>query len=173
MKTQKTILVDMDGVLADIYPSYLKTLREDYQRYLTLDDCMGVGERVLLPDIENMLNKNHVFRHLPVMPGSIEGLRYLNEKYQVVIVSSATEFPNCLNDKQAWLQENFPFIHWEQMIFCGIKNRIMGDIMIDDHPKNLLRFPGQRIIFTQPHNCYEQHESYHRVQHWHDIMKLL
>ena len=59
------------------------------------------------------------------------------------------------------------------MIFCGSKDSIKGDIMIDDHPKNLSKFEGKRILFTQPHNVYSHDESYHRVSGWKDIMDIL
>ena len=103
----------------------------------------------------------------------MKGLKYLNDKYKVLIVSSATEFPNSLTEKQRWLNEYFPFITWEQMIFCGRKDSIQGDIMIDDHPKNLRTFGGRRILFTQPHNMCIDEASYQRVSGWEEIMNLL
>ena len=82
------------------------------------------------------------------MADCIEGLKYLNDKYNVLIVSSATEFPGSLIEKQEWLNEHFPFITWQQMIFCGRKDSIKGDIMIDDHPKNLSFFSGVKVLCT-------------------------
>ena len=105
------------------------------------------------------------------MPDAIETLEYLNNKYEVIIVSSATEFPGCIDDKQKWLNKHFPFIKWEQMVFCGKKHMINGDIMIDDHPKNLDTFNGDKIIFTQPHNV-DQH-NYTRINNWKEIYKIL
>jgi len=104
---------------------------------------------------------------------SIEGLSYLNDKHNVLIVSSATEFPDSMNEKLAWLNEFFPFISWKQMIFCGSKESIRGDVMIDDHAKNLSFFDGRRILFTQPHNVYVQDDSFERVSTWKDIMNIL
>ncbi|MEG7769311.1 5'-3'-deoxyribonucleotidase, partial [Listeria monocytogenes] len=70
-------------------------------------------------------------------------LRRLNSLYEVFIVSAATEFPQSLTEKQAWLNEHFPFITWQQMVFCGSKTIINADIMIDDHFKNLDHFNGK------------------------------
>ena len=173
MKNKQTILVDMDGVLADVYQSYFKYIKETRNEILTEADCMGKEERTMFPDIITMLTNNHFFRHVPVMKDSIDGLRYLNNKYNVVIVSSATEFPNCMDDKQAWLNEHFPFIAWQQMIFCGSKTHVRGDIMIDDHPKNLSHFDGKRIIFNQPHNSLIKDSSYIRVNGWKEIQEIL
>lgn len=107
------------------------------------------------------------------MTGSVEGLQYLNKKYDVLIVSSATEFLNCLDDKQAWLKEHFPFISWRQLIFCGKKDSTTGNIMLDDHPKNLSYFQGERYIFTQPRNINIENSTYNRVYNWEEIMENL
>jgi len=56
------------------------------------------------------------------------------------------------------------------MIFCGRKDSIKGDIMIDDHPKNLRVSDGEKYIFTQPHNIFIT--DYKRVNSWNEIMTL-
>lgn len=114
------------------------------------------------------------FRTAPVIDGSIEGLKYLNDKYNVLIVSSATEFPQSLTEKVDWLNEYYPFISWKQIILCGEKKSIRGNIMIDDHPKNLDFFEGgERIIFTQPHNTLIESDHYTRINSWKEIMNIL
>lgn len=107
------------------------------------------------------------------MDRSVEGLDYLNRKYEVIILSSATEFPQSLMEKELWLNEHYSFISWEQMIFCGRKDVVQGDIMIDDHPKNLNLFSGERIIFTQPHNINVEVPESKRVFNWDNIMDIL
>ncbi len=59
------------------------------------------------------------------------------------------------------------------MIFCGSKESICGDIMIDDHVKNLRFFDGQKILFTQPHNVFIHDISLKRVNNWKEIMEIL
>lgn len=56
------------------------------------------------------------------------------------------------------------------MIFCGEKKAITGNIMIDDHDKNLKFFDGERILLTQPHNVGIEEKSYTRVRSWDEIM---
>jgi len=58
------------------------------------------------------------------------------------------------------------------MIFCGKKDSIKGDIMIDDHPKNLKNFDGEKILFTQPHNSLIVDEGYKRVESWKQIVEI-
>jgi len=171
MKSQ--VLVDMDGVLADVYAHLTHLEYKESGIKLNKEDLYGKLEDMAFPSFEKLVNSKGFFRTAPLISDSVEGLRYLNDKYDVLIVSSATEFPGCMNDKQAWLNEHFPFITWKQMIFCGSKSSIKGDIMIDDHLKNLRGFDGKKVLFTQPHNVYVHDNDYHRVSNWKDIMNIL
>lgn len=170
---KKKVLVDMDGVLADVYAHFIDLEYKESGTRLELKDLYGRLEERVFPSFYKHVNSRGFFRTVPLIEGSVDGLKYLNDKYEVVIVSSATEFDNCLNDKREWLIEYFPFISWKQMIFCGSKEYIPGDIMIDDHLKNLSIFGGRRILFTQPHNVYAHDNSYERVFGWEDIIKKL
>lgn len=170
---RKKILVDMDGVLADVYAQFINFEYRDTGIKKDLEQLKGITEAEAFPLHHEHLNSQGFFGTAPLIEGSVEGLRYLNEKYDILIVSSATEFPSSLRDKYDWLQKYFPFITWKQMIFCGKKDSIKGDIMIDDHSKNLDFFEGRRILFTQPQNALLECDSYERVNSWHDIMDLL
>ncbi len=170
MKLQ--ILVDMDGVLADVYAQFIALEYRDSGILLNRESLRGKTEAEAFPSFDKHVRSEGFFRTVPVIPDSIEGLKYLNDRYKVLIVSSATEFPRSLIEKQEWLNEYFPFITWEQMIFCGRKDSIKGDIMIDDHPKNLLTFSGKRILFPQPHNACIENDSFHKVSGWKEIMKI-
>lgn len=169
----KVVLVDMDGVLADIHAHMVL---EEYKRSgvkIDLNEIHGMLEDEAFPSFYEMIHSVGFFRSAPVVKDSVEGLRYLNDKYKVLVVSSATEFPNSLNEKHAWLNEHYPFISWKQMIFCGSKANIKGDIMIDDHSKNLLTFEGRKILFTQPHNSCIDASAYERVYAWKEIKEIL
>lgn len=168
---KKQILVDMDGVLADVYAQYIRFEYQHTGRLLRIEEMDGKPENEL-PSFFRYVRMSGFFRTAPVMPGSLEGLRFLNDRFRVLIVSSATEFPQSLTEKQAWLNEHFPFITWQQMIFCGSKDCIQGDIMIDDHPKNLCHFAGRRIMFSQPHNTDSVVTNCIRVAGWKEIVSL-
>lgn len=122
----KHILVDMDGVLADIYPHFIAMEYKESGIKLDATKLDGMLEAEAFPSFYKLVNRPGFFRTVPVIANSIEGLKYLNDKYNVTIVSSATEFPNSLLDKQAWLNEHYPFITWQQMIFCGSKKKYKG-----------------------------------------------
>lgn len=169
----KQVLVDMDGVLADVYARFIGMELEETGTSLDMKSLYGKIEAEAFPNYEKHVRSKGFFRKAPVVPDSIQGLSYLNEKYKVLIVSSATEFPDSLKEKLEWLNEYYPFIGWEQMIFCGKKDSIKGDIMIDDHPKNLDYFDGRKILFSQPHNMYAPDSHYTRVSGWKQIREIL
>ncbi|MDR3142567.1 MAG: 5'(3')-deoxyribonucleotidase [Tannerellaceae bacterium] len=169
----KRILVDMDGVLADVYSQFLKLEADETGVLRNRDETNGKLESEAFPFYEKHVRSKGFFRTVPVMKGSVEGLEYLNGKYEIIILSSATEFPQSLSEKELWLNEYYPFIDWTQMVFCGRKDVVSGDIMIDDHPKNLNFFPGEKIIFTQPHNIRLIVPNCKRASDWDEIVKML
>ena len=169
---KKRILVDMDGVLADVYSRFFDLHEEESGQRLSVKDIAGLLEAEAFPNQLKWVTTPGFFRNVPVMPGSREGLKRLNDNFKVIVVSLATEFPHSLTDKQLWLHEHFPFISWQQIVFCGSKDIIRADIMIDDHLKNLDNFKGETYIFTQPHNMLVN-TRHMRVDSWLDIEKIL
>jgi 5'-nucleotidase len=167
------LLVDMDGVLADIYPQYIKFEESESGIKHTLESLKGISEAEAFKNLRKYLFSQGFFGGAPVIRGSYEALFKLNSKYELYVVSSATEFPQSLPEKYAWLRENFPFIGWQQMVFCGSKAVVQGDIMIDDHFKNLDLFKGRTILYTQPHNDGLPDKHHTRVRSWEEILTLL
>jgi 5'-nucleotidase len=170
---KKQLLVDMDGVLADIYAQYIRYETAESGRTQKVEDLYGIPEDKAFVNCEKYVRMRGFFRHAPVIRGSVEGLKYLNDQYRVFVVSSATEYPQSLEEKFDWLTEHFPFISWKQMIFCGSKAPIKGDIMVDDHLKNLDLFEGKTILFTQPHNFKAASPKHIRAHNWEDLLHML
>lgn len=169
----KRLAIDMDGVLADVYSQFIRMHAKEFGKELLLADLEGKTEAEAFPGLLKHVNSKGFFRDAPLIEGCQEQLRKLNEKYKVFIVSAAMEFPGGLTEKQSWLNEHFPFITWRQMIFCGSKEIINCDIMIDDHFKNLDYFSGETILFTQPHNKLANSKHHKRVSSWEEIASML
>lgn len=163
----------MDGVLVDIYATFFELHEQETGQRLNIKDIAGLLEEEAFQNQRRWVSTPGFFRNLPVMQGSHEALMKLKDLYKIIVVSLATEFPYCLTDKQFWLHDNFPFISWKQIVFCGDKNIIKADIIIDDHFKNLDHFKGRTILFTQPHNMMIRDSRHTRVSSWAEIEKLL
>lgn len=169
----KRILVDMDGVLADVYTRFFELYEQETGQRKTMKEITGIKEGEAFPEVTRWVETPGFFRTLPLIPDSQRVLKLLNDTYEVIVVSMATEYPASLTDKQLWLNEHFPFISWRQVVFCGNKNLIRADLMIDDHFKNLDNFDGETIMFLQPHNVNSTDHHHTKVSSWADIEKLL
>ncbi len=171
---RKRVLIDMDHVMADITSQFVEYYGRATGEVISKDQLWGKPEDLAFPKpelIRQFLHTPGFFRTAKVIAGSQEVIAELNKYYDVFIVSAAMEFPQSLIEKYEWLQEHFPFIHWQQIILCGSKRPVTGDYMIDDHLKNLDYFNGERLLFTATHNS--QVEGYTRVNNWHEVHQLL
>lgn len=169
----KRIAVDMDGVLADVYSQFVKLHAEENGVKIPPEELVGKTEGEAFPDVLKFVNSPGFFRNAPLMKDCRQVLEQIHNKYHLYIVSAALEFPNSLMEKQSWLNEHFPFISWKQIVFCGSKEIINADIMIDDHFKNLDFFTGETILYTQPHNQLTNSGNHHRVNSWKEIEEYL
>jgi 5'-nucleotidase len=169
----KSISVDMDGVLANVYSQFISMHAAEFGKIFSLEEVNGRPEASVFPHERKYVNSPGFFRNAPVIQDSQRILEQLNDRYKIFIVSAAMEFPNSLLEKQAWLNEHFPFISWQQMVFCGDKRIIKAAIMIDDHFKNLDHFEGETILFSQPHNILADPGKHKRVNSWKEIESML
>lgn len=171
----KRIAIDMDEVIADVIPKFLKLYNRDFGT--PLDLTIEAGNEVFkqIPQDVNQkwleyINEEGFFRDLDVIRDSQKVIKALQEKYDVYIVSAAMEFRNSLVDKYDWLAEHFPFIDWQHIMFCG--NKIVEvDILIDDRIKNFVNFKGRPLLYTSPHNLLIT--EYERVNSWDEVAGLL
>ncbi len=167
------IAVDMDGVLADTTEQFFLYDERDFGRRRTIEEITGKPESLAFPKGKEYVRTKDFFRLAPVMEESKEILSELNKRYEIFIVSAATEFPQSLTEKHEWLSEHFPFITWQQIVFCGSKTIVEADVMIDDHFKNLDPFKGHTILFSQPHNLLQHPGRHKRVHLWNEIADIL
>lgn len=169
------IAIDMDDVLADPLQKFIKLYNRDYG--LPLDTKLDAGNEIYhhVPIQAkdkwfDYINEEGFFRDLEPIEGSIEALKKLQAKYDLYIVSAAMEFRNSLIDKYDWLAEHFPFIPWQNIMFCGHKI-VDVDIMIDDRAKNFIGFKGRKLLFSSPHNLLLN--DYERVDNWEQVLDKL
>ena len=71
--------------------------------------------------------------------------------------------------------ELFPFLDANHIIIAHNKQMVMGDVLIDDGPHNLINGPYFRILFDQPHNRGIDEKKYgmHRAVGWEQVYQLI
>lgn len=125
LENNKPILyVDMDGVLVDFDSALPKVSLQVRTQY--------IGQNDNIPGIFSLMDP---------MPGALEAIELLKNKYDLYILSSAPwENPTALTEKMAWIKkyfgENKDNLFYKKVIFSSAKHLNRGDILIDDRVKN-------------------------------------
>ena len=89
------------------------------------------------------------FAELPPIPGAIEAIHRLEQKYDLYILSTAPwSNPSAWSDKLLWIKRYFSDVFYKRMVITHCKNLCKGDYLIDDRPKNgAAEFEGEWIEF--------------------------
>ena len=174
--TRRRIAIDMDGVLVDTFPAQLAFISDEYGLSPDPDQRLRQALADWLPGealagLRRHMHRPEFFAGLPPMPGAIDVLRRLVDRYDVFIATAAMEYPNSLAPKFDWLRRHVPFIDPLQYIFCGHKYMLDVDWLIDDHVRHFVALRGTPMLFTAPHN--RQLTGYLRVDDWQDVARHL
>ena len=169
---KQRIAIDMDEVIADPLARFFEWYQRDHGTLLTRELLTGKHPHEAVHNDHRELLRQYpyqptFFKDLPVMPDSQAVVRQLTQRYEVFIASAAMQFKHSLLDKHEWLAEHFPFLPWQNIVFCGDKSIINADFLIDDNAFNFDNFRGEGILFDAPHNAAEQ--RYRRVHSWNEI----
>jgi 5'-nucleotidase len=111
------------------------------------------------------------FAGLRPIDGAIDGIAALARDHEIVLCSSAMYVPHAFGEKFAWLQEHVPFVGPDRLVFCGEKDVVAGDVLVDDSVYHLKRFAGRGILFTRPYNAHDPYPD--RARDWNDLLVML
>jgi len=166
------ICVDMDEVMADTLAEHLRRYNQIFDEAVTTSDLAGKGLWEATPlerrqQLRDLLDAEDFFEDLPLIPGAQQVLEKLSSRFEIFIATQAMSVPNSLGPKYRWLQRHFPFIPPSNYVFCGNKSILLADYLIDDQPKNLLRFEGQGLLYSAPHNLAAT--EFVRVNNWQEV----
>ena len=90
-----------------------------------------------------------IFALMEPMPGAIEAVHKLAEKYDVYILSTAPwKNPSAWADKVSWVTRYLDDVFHKRLILSHHKDFLKGDYLIDDRPKHGAdTFEGEWIQF--------------------------
>lgn len=171
----KRITLDMDDVLADTEGKLIDFALREFTTTHSRQDFLQKPMHELLhakqmKKVDASIHLPGFFTDIPVMQGAQDVVAHLTKYYEIFIATAAMEFPNSFREKYDWLQKHFPFIPWTNYVFCGHKNIISTDYLIDDRVNNLLACKGKSILYSAPHNLKES--NFQRVSNWAEIADL-
>ena len=90
-----------------------------------------------------------IFGAMKPMPGAIEAVHTLAEKFELFILSTAPwKNPSAWSDKVSWVTRYLDDIFHKRLILSHRKDLLQGDYLIDDRGKNgTSEFAGEWIQF--------------------------
>ncbi|RXK52217.1 5' nucleotidase, NT5C type [Aquirufa rosea] len=171
----KRIAIDMDDVLAETSIKIIDQINSRLNKSYSHDELLKDNSLKMAFYQDYQSNNQFLwepgfFLDIAVKDDAVEVVKQLQKKYEVFIVSAATEFPESMKEKLVWLEQHFPFIGWQHTVFCGHKHMIQADYLIDDHEKNLITFSGKPILYSALHNLHIQ--DYERVNNWKEVAHM-
>jgi hypothetical protein len=96
-RVMQRLIVDMDGVLADACAQFIAYDERDTRRRKTLAEILGKPELEIFERANEYVRMPGFFREAPLIAGSREVLEQLNRRYELFIVSAATEYETGLS----------------------------------------------------------------------------
>ena len=131
----KRLYVDMDGVLVD-FNSGVNRLNKMTRAAYANDPKNAPG----------------VFALMDPIPGAIEAINRLDEKFDVYILSTAPwNNPSAWSDKLGWVKQHLGRRFEKKLILSHHKDLLLGDFLIDDWDKHgTSEFQGKWIQFGSP-----------------------
>ena len=132
MDNKKILYFDMDGVLVDFVSGINRLPKKTFLEYQeNLDEAPGI------------------FSLMDPMPGAIEAVTALSQRYDVYILSTAPwRNPSAWADKLRFVQTYFPEVFCKRLILSHHKELCRGDYLIDDRPRHGAgEFEGEWIHF--------------------------
>ena len=169
---RKRIAIDMDETICDTLTRHLDWYNAEFHQNLTKADLYATKLKHKVPEAHRARVKAYpdipaFFEDIPPYEHALEVILELHESYEIVIATAAMEHPASFTPKYEWLVKHLPFLSPMNFIFCGKKNVVQADYLIDDSSRHFDGFVGQGVLFSAPHNMAEVEEV--RVNNWLEV----
>lgn len=174
---KRIALVDVDGVLCDIYTPWLSIYNTQYSDNITLEDIAQWDlAKIVKPECGNKIydilreHQERIYNHSHAVKGSLEGVRALRALgYEVKFCTSGV-----MPAKVRWLANSGFLLDpeeqtWTSEVIITTDKSIVKGTLIDDGQHNI-RDSGD-IIFDQPWN--RDRINCCRAKSWEDAVSIM
>lgn len=162
MRTKKRILVDMDGILANLLEQWLGTYNYENDDDVRMRDVttwemhhhVKIGK-----GIYKIPGRPGFFDNTPPMEGAIDGFKALRRHGHEVIVCSSPYNPDSARAKQEWCAR-YLGTRWSDVTLTHKKHWMNADVIIDDKPSTIAEFKAmdrEVVTIAYPYNLSVAH----------------
>lgn len=176
---KKLILVDVDGVVADLHTEWLRRYNRDYNDTLTYEQITAWNiHQFTKPEcgvrVYDYLADADLYNNVPVIKDAVWGTGALRRMGHSVVYVTAyfnVRRVRWLHKHGFLLPNNSQWALAEDVIMANNKDYVLGDMLIDDKPENLKNRPFG-VLFEQPWNISWTGQA-ERVKNWEEIVQLI
>jgi len=169
---------DIDDVLANTVPAWLKKYLKKYNHNLKKEDILDWDiAKYTVPEcgnnIYNFLNSKTFYNSVKPIPLALKGVNTFRE-LGLEIVYATGGSPKASVYKFDWLQKNGFWQKQDHYVQTSSKFLLRGEILIDDNYDNVAMFnkhSGYGLLYNAPWNS--QCEYPNRVSGWKEIMETI
>lgn len=177
------ILLDVDGPVADLHPTWLERYNRRWDDNLTVEDLtVWELDRIVKEEcgkrVYDHLHEPDLYDDVAVVDGAAGGIAALRAAgHRVVFLTACSAV--MATAKMKWLHQHgllgdVPPYVFTDLVIAQDKSLVPGDVLIDDRPKNLEDFQGKGILWDAPYNRGER--RWPRVRSWEvvpDVIEML
>ena len=161
-KARPTVLVDVDGVLADFNQAYLNVVNElmgtkykvaDLTEW-DMDLCLKIPDKVAKA-AEARICEPGFCAQLPEIEGAIHTVNRLSRVSDVVFVTAPYPGPHWVHERTEWLRMR---AESQKVVHTHHKEYVRGDCLVDDKLDNLMKWSaawpdGLPVLYARPYNA--------------------
>lgn len=160
------IRCDMDAILVDLAPYWLRCIAADHGVEETIDNITqwnlhkcGKLAQLGAQKVYEYLKRPGFFRNAPQIPGGLDQLKIWQDAGHDVMVVTSPSGPISIAEKFEWFEIHAPWLKSEHIVMMNRKSEIRGDVLIDDHPetgvKYLQEWPEALVLGIEyPYNAH-------------------
>lgn len=172
----KTILVDIDDTIENLCHAWCEWLNSHYDTNVSPDDITEwkiykFFEEIPKEEVYAPLFKEEFWKTVTPKLDAIKYLNLLYEEGYRIFLCTASDYRTIKPKYENIVQRYFPYIDWNHIIICSVKQLIKTDILIDDGIHNLIGGDYIKILYTTPHNkSYDaEGNGIFRVNDWEEL----
>lgn len=159
-KRRKPVLIDVDGVVSNFHKKVVSFIEDKFD--IKVDESKIYGDvrneanGLWDQECEDYIRSPGFSRYLEAWPGSIEAIKKIMKKKEVMFVTSPyNSSPTWAYDRTMWLKDHFGITR-DDVIFARDKRFVDGVTLIDDRWENVVdwsRYRGKwSILMKRPWN---------------------